>query len=90
MVETTMLAANEVRIQRYQHSPKCEVIVSLRSRELRLRFADYGQALRWAQVECKSYGIASVSVGQPITAKTDEDTGEDQGPSGRQEVARDA
>ena len=83
MVET--LAASEVRIQRYQHSAECEVIVSLRARELRLKFSNYDQALRWAQVECKSYGIGRLSVGRSISAETNKGTDENRGASGMQE-----
>jgi hypothetical protein len=54
--------AAEVWIRRYSHSPECEILVSVRGKEICLRCSDYDHALKWARIECKSYGIASVSV----------------------------
>ena len=54
--------AAEVRIRRYSHSPECEILVSVRGKEICLRCSDYDQALKWARIECKSYRIAGVSV----------------------------
>lgn len=47
----------EVRILRHDDSPQCDVIVFLRGRQLVLRCPDYKGAVKWARVECKSYGI---------------------------------
>jgi hypothetical protein len=41
----------EVRIRRYSHAPECEILVSVRGKEICLRCWDY--ALKWARIECK-------------------------------------
>jgi hypothetical protein len=50
----------EVSIRRYSHVPTCDVIVSSGDRQISIRCDDYDAAVKWAQVECKSYGIVSV------------------------------
>jgi len=52
----------EVRIRRYNNLPECVVVVAFRGRQSLLRCRDYDQAVKWARVECRSYGIASVTV----------------------------
>ena len=47
----------EVRIQRYRDYPECDVIVAFRGREMVVRLPDHAQAVKWARVECKTYGI---------------------------------
>lgn len=47
----------EVRILQFDDKPECEVIVLLRGRQLVLRCPNYAGAVKWARVECKSYGI---------------------------------
>jgi hypothetical protein len=45
--------AAEVWIRRYSHSPECEILVSVRGKEICLRCWDYDQALKLARIECK-------------------------------------
>jgi hypothetical protein len=52
----------EVLIRRYDNAPECVVVVAFRGRQSLLRCRDYDQAVKWARVECRSYGIASVTV----------------------------
>jgi hypothetical protein len=53
----------EVSIRRYSHVPTCDVVVIDHDRQAWIRCDNYDAAVRWAQVECKSYGvIAGVKV----------------------------
>jgi hypothetical protein len=52
----------KVRIRRYSVARECEVRVRLRGKEICLRCPDYDQALKWAWLECKSYGVTSIGV----------------------------
>ena len=52
----------EVRIRRYNHVPECMVVVAFRGTQVLLRCRDCDQAVEWARIECRSYGIASVTV----------------------------
>jgi len=52
----------KVRIRRYSAVRECEVRVTLRGKEICLRCPDYDQALKWAWLECKSYGVTSFGV----------------------------
>jgi hypothetical protein len=56
------LIAPTVRIRCHTDIPAYEVVVAFRGKELCLWCRDYDQAVKWAQVECRSYGIASVTV----------------------------
>ena len=47
----------EVRVRRYSGHPECDVVVSFRGREMIVRLPDYGQAVKWAHMEAKSYEI---------------------------------
>jgi len=47
----------EVFIHRYSGAPNCDVIVKSRDRQARIRCDDYDGALKWAQIECRSYGV---------------------------------
>ena len=51
----------EVRIRCYRDVPECDVVVAVRGKKMILRCPDYDQAVKWAQVECRSYGIASIT-----------------------------
>ena len=51
----------EVRIRRHSHVPECDVVVAVRGKQIFLRCPDYDQAVKWARVECRSYGIASMT-----------------------------
>jgi hypothetical protein len=57
--------ANEVadiRIIRYSHVRECEVRVTVRGKEMCLNLPDYDRALKWARLECRSYGATGVTV----------------------------
>jgi len=56
------LMAPTVRIRCYSDFLECEVIVTLRGKEMRLRCRDYDQAVKWARVECRSYGVTNITV----------------------------
>ena len=55
----------EVQIRRYPGVDQCDVVVASRSRQLVVTCPDYERALRWAQMECKSYRIAPVFADMP-------------------------
>lgn len=48
-----------IHIRRYDGVKECDVIVTLRDRELVVAVPDYERALRWAQMEAKAYKIAT-------------------------------
>jgi hypothetical protein len=55
----------EVRVRRYNGCLECDVVVIVRGREMIIQLPDYSQAVTWAQMEAKSYGItAEFSEGQ--------------------------
>jgi hypothetical protein len=56
------LAAPSVRIRCYSDLATYEVIVALRGKEMCLWCRDYDQAVKWARVECRSYGVTEVTV----------------------------
>jgi hypothetical protein len=56
------LMAPTVRIRCHIDIPAYEVVVVLRGKEMCHWCRDYDQAVKWAQVECRSYGVASVIV----------------------------
>jgi hypothetical protein len=47
----------EVWIRRYSDCLECDVIVALCGREMVVQLPDYGQAVKWAQMEARSYKI---------------------------------
>jgi hypothetical protein len=52
----------EVKVRRYSGSGACDVIVRKRGKEMVLGCRDYDQTVRWARIECKTYGVSAVSV----------------------------
>jgi hypothetical protein len=54
-IRTTHTA--EVRIRRYGDRSECDVVVVARGKEIVLKCRDFGQAAKWARLECKSYQI---------------------------------
>jgi hypothetical protein len=50
---------DEVEIRRYGDRKECDVVVIVRGREMVLKLPGYIQAVTWAQMEAKSYGIAT-------------------------------
>jgi hypothetical protein len=48
---------DEVEIRRYSDSKECDVVVTIRGREMVLKMPTYSQAVAWARMEAKSYGI---------------------------------
>ena len=55
-------ATANVKIRRHDASVACEVVVLVRGQEMVLHCRDYSQAIKWARIECKTYGIDSVFV----------------------------
>jgi hypothetical protein len=56
----------EVWIRQYSDCLECDVIVALRGQEMVVQLPDYGQAVKWAQMEARSYKIpARVSEERP-------------------------
>ena len=47
----------EISIHRHSDSSECDVIVAIRDRELVVRLPNYKLAVKWAQLESKSYKI---------------------------------
>lgn len=45
----------EVSIRRYDNNSECDVIVAIRDRELVVRLPNYKLAVKWAQMESRSY-----------------------------------
>ncbi len=52
-----MSATAEVRIRRQGGQQKCDVVVAVGGRQMVITLPDYDIALKWARVECKTYGI---------------------------------
>jgi hypothetical protein len=52
----------EVKDRRYSDSAVCDVLVLFRGQEMVLGCRDYSQAVKWARIECKTYGISSMFV----------------------------
>ena len=50
----------EVSICRYGNSSECDVIVVIRDRELVVRLPNYRLAVKWAQLESKSYKLPAM------------------------------
>jgi hypothetical protein len=51
------LDPDEVRVRRYDGFAQCDVVVTFRGREMVLELPDYSQAVKWAQMEAKTYKI---------------------------------
>jgi hypothetical protein len=58
--ESVMGACNviEVKIRRYRSADDCDVVVAYGGDEIAIRCRTYDDAVKWAQMECKSYRIA--------------------------------
>jgi hypothetical protein len=52
-------AHDEVEIRRYSTCKECDVVVIFRGREMVLTLPNYIQAVKWARIEAKSYGITA-------------------------------
>ena len=52
----------QVRIRCYSDIAECEIRVAVRGKEMCMKCRDYNQALKWARLESRSYGVASVTV----------------------------
>lgn len=69
--------APEVRVRRYTVTPECDVIVFFRGQTMVLKCRDYGQAVKWAHIECKSYKIPDDFTVELVEAQSNYDsTGE--------------
>jgi hypothetical protein len=51
--------SGEVRVHRYSDGAACDVVVTIRGREMVLQLQNYRQAVSWAQMEARSYGITA-------------------------------
>jgi len=60
----------QVSIRRHIASQTCDVVVSVRGREIILRCPDYSQALKWARLECKSYKISEPEI-EPLISESE-------------------
>ena len=49
-----------VSIRQYANSSECDVIVVVRDREMVVRLPNYRLALKWAQIESKSYKLPAI------------------------------
>ena len=52
----------EVKVRRHTNSAACDVIVLVTGQQLILSCRNYDQAVKWARIECKTYGVHSVLV----------------------------
>jgi hypothetical protein len=59
-----------VTIRRHNKTLACEVVVAFRNDEMSVRCRTYDQAVKWARVECKSYGVADFAVESEPTASS--------------------
>jgi hypothetical protein len=50
----------EVSIRRYNNSSECDVIVTIRDREMVVRLPHYSVAVKWAEMESKSYKLPAM------------------------------
>lgn len=50
---------NDVEVRRFNDCKECDVVVSFRGREMVLTLPNYSQAVKWARIEAKSYGITA-------------------------------
>jgi hypothetical protein len=61
-----------VTIRRYAASRICDVVVVVRGQEMVIRCPSYSHALKWARLECKSYGIPE-PIDFPDNGESDDD-----------------
>ena len=54
----------EVRMRRYNRTSEWEVVVVRAGVEISYKCRDYDQAMKWAQVECRSYRSSHIMVEQ--------------------------
>src|SRR2546423_15446048 len=67
-----MFAPPKVTIRRYAASRICDVVVVVRGQEMVIRCPSYSHALKWAGLECKSYGIPE-PIDFPDNGESDDD-----------------
>ena len=67
------LVPPKVIIRRYPAFQICDVVVSVRGREIVLRCPSYSHALKWACLECKSYKISELRIEPPLEPEFDDD-----------------
>jgi hypothetical protein len=66
----------EISIRRYSNSSECDVIVAIRHREMVVRLPDYGRAVKWAQMESRSYRLpAEFAEEAPLDREPDHEPG---------------
>jgi len=64
--------ASQVFIRRHIASPICDVVVSVRGREMVLRCPSYSQAMKWARLERRSYKISEPEI-EPLDGPDDDE-----------------
>ena len=69
---TDKFAPPQVFIRRHLASKICDVVVLVRGQEMVLRCPDFPQALKWARLECKSYGISEPEI-EPLSGLTQDE-----------------
>jgi hypothetical protein len=66
----------KVSIIRNSNSSECDVIVAVRDRKVVVRLPDYGLAVKWAQMELRSYGLpAEFAEEAPLDREPDHELG---------------
>jgi hypothetical protein len=67
----------KVSIVRNSNSSECDVVVAIRDRKVVVRLPDYGLAVKWAQMELRSYGLPPEFVEEaPLDREPDHELGE--------------
>jgi len=65
-------APPQVSIRRDTASEICDVVVSVRGREMVLRCPSYSQAMKWARLERRSYKISEPEI-EPLDGPDDDE-----------------
>jgi hypothetical protein len=66
---------SEVSIHRYSNGSACDVIVAIGDREMVVRLPDYGHAIKWAQMEARSYKLSAMFSEQQHRPRARENNG---------------
>jgi hypothetical protein len=66
---------SEISIHRYRNRSACDVIVAIGDREMVVRLPDYGQAIKWAQMEARSYKLSAMFSEQQHRLRARENNG---------------
>lgn len=58
-----------VSIRRYSDSSECDVVIAIRDREMIVRLPNYSLAVKWAQLESKSYKLPATFSEEVVEAE---------------------